>query len=113
VAALTVLYDETCRACTALARWLQHRGRDVAVAPIGSAQGARLLRDLTPAERYATVHAVDARGRRRSGGAAVPPVLRSLPGGAGPGALAAALPRVTDAAYRWLSARRGLLGRVL
>jgi predicted DCC family thiol-disulfide oxidoreductase YuxK len=113
VAALTVLYDETCGVCTALAGWLQRRGRDVAVAPIGSTVGARLLRDLSPRERYASVHVVDRLGRRRSGGAAVPPVLRTLPGGAGPGALASALPRVTDAAYRLLSARRGLLGRVL
>lgn len=110
---LTVLYDEGCAVCTALAAWLERRGRAVSVAPIGSAVGERLLRDLSPTERYASVHAVGALGRRHSGGAAVAPVLRALPGGRAAAAIAAALPRPTAAAYRLLAQRRATLGRFL
>ena len=79
VGGLTVLYDEDCGFCTALARRLE-RYRGLRAAAIGSPAGMRLLRDLGDAERYATVHVVDSSGRRRSGGAAVAPLLRALPG---------------------------------
>ena len=45
-----------------------------------------LLADLTPAERMASWHLISPTGVRRSGGAAVAPLLRLLPGGRVPAA---------------------------
>ena len=109
---LTVLYDEGCGFCTALATRLARISRGVAVEPIGSATGERLLADLEPEERYAAVHVVDGEGRRRSAGAAVPPLLARLPGGRLPAALAARFPRLTEAGYRLVARNRGVLSRV-
>jgi predicted DCC family thiol-disulfide oxidoreductase YuxK len=111
VGEVTVLYDEGCAFCTALARWLAGRP-GLRTAPIGSPEGALLLRDLTPAERYDAVHVVDERGRRRTGGAALPPVLRRLPGGRLPAALLAALPGPTELAYRLVARNRSAVSRV-
>jgi len=106
-----VLYDEACDACTALAAWIERRG--VRVAPIGSDTGGLWLRDLAPAARYAAVHAVDADGRRHTGGAAVPVVLSALPGLRPLALVARRFPRVTDTAYRGLARRRGAAARLL
>ena len=110
---LTVLYDEGCGFCTALAARLERFGRGLEVAPIGSATGERLLGDLEPEERYAVVHAVDEEGRRRSGGAAVPPILARLPGGRLPARVAAAIPGLTERSYALVASHRGTLSRVL
>ena len=66
MAEATVLYDEGCAFCARLtARLARLDGVEVA---IGSAAGVRAaLRDLSPAQRYAALHIVDAEGRRRSG----------------------------------------------
>jgi predicted DCC family thiol-disulfide oxidoreductase YuxK len=92
-----VLYDEDCGICAAFARALEKRG--VRVAPIGSPAGDTWLRDLSRPARYAAFHVIDGRGRRRSGGAAVPLVLPALPGGEVGARLARALPRLTELAY--------------
>ncbi len=94
-----MLYDEGCDFCSRLARWLASRARTVDVQPIGSPAGAILLRDLDVSERYAAVHAVDELGRRRTGGAAVPPILASLPGLTPIAVLADRHPRLTALAY--------------
>jgi len=108
---LTVLVDEDCGICTRAGRWLaRHEG--LLVESIGSETGAHLLRDLTPAERYAAVHAVDGDGRRSSGGAALQLIARRLPGGRGPAALAARLPRLTEAAYGLVVRNRKALSRL-
>ena len=101
--AVTVLYDHDCGFC----RWSVGRllawdraGRLRPLA-IQSAEGQRLLADLTPDARLATAHAVDAAGRRTSGGDALAPVAAVLPGGAplaalgrrAPGARPRGLPR--------------------
>ena len=78
MAELTVLYDEGCGFCTRVALQVARPPR-VDVAPIGSPLGSLLLRDLTPLERYATMHVVDATGRRRSGGSALAPLARTIP----------------------------------
>jgi predicted DCC family thiol-disulfide oxidoreductase YuxK len=108
-----VLYDQDCGICAAFARALEMRG--LRIAPIGSPAGDTWLRDLSPPDRYAAFHAIDRRGRRRSGAAAVPLVLRVLPGGRVSARLARALPRLTELAYvavarsrRRLSAALGL-----
>ena len=71
MAELTVLYDEGCGFCRRVALWVARPPR-VEIAPIGSPAGELLLRDLTKPERYATMHVVDAIGRR--------PVGRRRPG---------------------------------
>lgn len=113
MASLTVLYDADCGVCTALARWVERAGRDVAVAPIGSTLGARLLRDLEPEARLAGMHAVDRLGRRRTGAAAVPDVLRVLPAGGLAARVAEALPGLTAVGYATLAAHRRRISRTL
>lgn len=112
MAEVTVLYDEGCRFCTTLAEWLDGF-TGIAIAPIGSATGDLLLRDLSPGERYASVHVVDPLGRRRSAGAALPPLLRRLPAGRPVAALAEALPFPAERAYRLVAGNRALLSRVV
>jgi predicted DCC family thiol-disulfide oxidoreductase YuxK len=102
-----VLYDERCGACVALARRLERHG--IALAPIGSSAGARWLRDLGERERYAAVHAIDAAGRRHTGGDAVPVVLAALPRGVPLARLARSRPRATERAYRILARHRRLV----
>jgi predicted DCC family thiol-disulfide oxidoreductase YuxK len=111
VAELTVLYDERCGFCTTVARRLAASPAIVA-APIGSDAGTVLLRDLAPAERAATVHVIDERGRRLSGGAALTPVLRRLPHGRVPARLLEALPAATEAGYRLVARNRGTVARL-
>jgi hypothetical protein len=99
--------------CTGCARWLEGHGVGVRAIEIGSSAGNVLLRDLTPEERYAAFHAVDRLGRRRSGGAALPLVLRAVPGAVWLGALAGAFPRSAEIGYRLVARRRSLLSRLL
>jgi predicted DCC family thiol-disulfide oxidoreductase YuxK len=106
-----VLYDEGCRFCTAAAGALAARG--LRVAPIGSPVGATWLRDLDREARYAAFHAVDAAGRRRSGGAAVPIVLDALPRGGVFAALARAAPGLTGGAYALVARNRSSLSRLV
>ena len=110
----TVLYDEACGMCTALAQWLAERTEgDLAVAAIGSPTGDSLLRDLTPGERYARVHVVDGTGRRFSGGAAVPLVVAALPHGRPVAWLARRLPSATALGYGLVARHRGTISRLL
>jgi predicted DCC family thiol-disulfide oxidoreductase YuxK len=113
--AVTVLYDHDCGFC----RWSVGRvlawdraGRVRALA-IQSAEGQLLLSDLSPEQRLATAHAVDAAGRRSSGGDAFAPVAAVLPGGAPLAALGRRAPALARAAYRAVAGRRSLLGRLV
>jgi len=110
----TVLYDEACGMCTALAEWLAERadGR-LSVAAIGSPTGEVLLRDLERDERYASVHVVDGAGRRCSGGAAVPVVLAALPHGRAAAWLTRRVPWATELGYRLVARHRGTISRLL
>jgi predicted DCC family thiol-disulfide oxidoreductase YuxK len=112
---VTVLYDRDCGLC----RWIvakllasDRRGRLRPVA-IQSPEGQALLADLPPEERLAAAHAIDAAGRRYSGGAAAPPILRELPGGRPLAALLATSPRVTDRIYQWVAEHRTTVGRLV
>ena len=108
--ATLVLFDEDCGICSALARRLSSRG--VAVAGLGSPVASGWLRDLAPRERYRTFHAIDDRGRRHSGGAAVPLALHAL-GRHRAARAAAAMPGVTEALYRAVARSRRLLSLLL
>ena len=112
MAEVTVLYDEGCGFCTRLAMRLARPPR-VDIAPIGSPVGSTLLRDLTPLERYASVHVVDAVGRRRSGGAALAPLFRTIPGGSVLAGACDAFPALTDRVYALVANNRGLASRLL
>lgn len=110
----TVLYDAACGLCRwsaeRLRRW--DRGRRLCFVPLQTPEAARLLPDLSPEDRLASWHVAEG-GRVTSGGAAVPEVLRLLPGGAPLAALAARFPGGTDRAYRWVADHRDRIGRLL
>ena len=76
-------------------------------------QDTRLLADLDPGERLASVHLVAPDGERRSAGPALAPLLRLLPGGRLPAVLLAAMPRVTGRAYDWVAGHRSGLSRLV
>ena len=113
--AVTVLYDHDCGFC----RWSVGRllawDRAGRVRPLAiqSAEGQALLGDLTPEQRLATAHAVDAAGRRTSGGDALAPVAAVLPGGAPLAALARRAPALARAGYRAVAGRRSVFGRLV
>jgi predicted DCC family thiol-disulfide oxidoreductase YuxK len=113
--AVTVLYDHDCGFC----RWTIGRllawdraGRLRPLA-IQSPEGQRLLADLTPEQRLASAHAVEAGGRRTSGGDALGPVAAVLPGGAPLVTLARRAPGLARAGYRAVAGRRSLFGRLV
>ena len=113
--AVTVLYDHDCGFC----RWSVGRllawdraGRLRPLA-IQSAEGRLLLGDLTAEQRLATAHAVDAAGRRTSGGDALAPVAAVLPGGSPLAALARRAPALARAGYRAVAGRRSLFGKLV
>jgi predicted DCC family thiol-disulfide oxidoreductase YuxK len=110
-----VLYDAECGFCRwALARILawdrQDRLRPV---PIQGSEGGRLLADLPEERRLASWHLVTGDGRRYSAGAAIPPLMRMLPGGGPIATLASRFPRATEWLYQAVAARRGAFGRAL
>ena len=112
MAELTVLYDEGCGFCTRVALRVARPAR-VDIAAIGSPLGSLLLRDLEPVERYATMHVVDATGRRRSGGSALAPLARTIPRCSGLAIAMDAFPGLTDAAYDLVARNRGLASKLL
>ena len=61
---------------------------------------------LPPGERMASWHLISPGGARRSGGAAVPALLRLLPGGRVPAAVLARFPGLTERGYRWVAEHR-------
>jgi predicted DCC family thiol-disulfide oxidoreductase YuxK len=111
--AWTVLYDADCGFCkwmlSGLLRWDRgHRLRPVA---LQRPEADRLLSELTPTERMASWHLIAPNGERRSGGAAVPVLLRLLPNGRLPAAGFRRSPGMTDRGYRWVAGHRSQLSR--
>ena len=110
-----VLYDADCDFCTwllsALLRWDQ-AGRLHPIA-LQRSEADDLLRELAPAERMASWHLVSPTGERTSGGAAVPLLLRALPGGRLPAACCERFPGLTERGYRWVAEHRSQLSRLL
>jgi predicted DCC family thiol-disulfide oxidoreductase YuxK len=108
-----VLYDADCGFCKwllgGLLRW--DRGGRLRPVALQAAEAAELLADLPSEERMASWHLVSPAGRRWSGGAALPPLLRLLPRGRAPAAVVARFPRLTDRGYRWVAEHRTQLSR--
>jgi predicted DCC family thiol-disulfide oxidoreductase YuxK len=113
--AVTVLYDHDCGFCRwsvgSLLAW--DRAGRVRPLAIQSAEGQALLGELTPEQRLASAHAVDAAGRRTAGGDALAPVAAVLPGGAPLAALGRRAPALARAGYRAVAGRRTLFGRLV
>jgi predicted DCC family thiol-disulfide oxidoreductase YuxK len=113
--AVTVLYDRDCGFCRwsvgRLLAW--DRGGRLRPVAIQSEEGERLLADLTPEQRLASAHAIDAAGRRTSGGDAIAPVAGALPGGRPLAALARRAPGLSRAGYDAIAGRRPLLGKLV
>ena len=108
-----VLYDADCGFCkwllAGLLRWDRaERLRPLALQRPGADE---LLLDLGPAERMASWHLISPTGTRRSGGAAVAPLLRLLPRGRVPAAAFARFPKLTERGYRWVAEHRSQLSR--
>jgi predicted DCC family thiol-disulfide oxidoreductase YuxK len=103
-----VLYDGDCGLCKWLLAWLLRWDREGRLRPVAlqRPEAGALLADLDPAERMASWHLVSPDGRRVSAGAALPSLLRLLPGGRLPAAVLGGLPHLTSAGYRWVAAHR-------
>jgi predicted DCC family thiol-disulfide oxidoreductase YuxK len=108
-----VLYDADCGLCKWLLSALLRRDRAARLEPIAlqRPEAIELLGDLTPEERMASWHLIAPTGERSSGGAALPALLRLLPGGRLPAAAFALSPRATDFGYRWVAEHRVQLSR--
>jgi predicted DCC family thiol-disulfide oxidoreductase YuxK len=107
-----LVYDGACGFCrwiTARILRIDRRHRLTAIA-LADPAIPTLLAHLTEDERAASWHLVAPDGRVWSAGAAVPVLLRLLPGGSLVAWLPAAAPRTTDRLYRWLARRRGTFG---
>ena len=113
--AVTVLYDHDCGFCRwSIGRLLAwDRAGRLRPLAIQSAEGQRLLADLTPEQRLATAHAVDAAGRRTSGGDAMAPIAAVLFGGAPLAAFGRRVFALARAAYRAVAGRRSIFGRLI
>lgn len=109
----TVLYDDDCGFCKRLLSkflaWDRHRRlRSVA---LQDPEADALLGGMPEERKMASWHLVTADGTVRSGGAALEPLLRLLPGGGAPAWLVARAPGPVDRAYRWVAANRTMLSR--
>ena len=78
-----------------------------------SADAERLLAPVPVDRRPLSWHLVTHDGRVWSAGAAVPQVLRLLPGGGPLSVATAAMPDLTETAYAAIARRRSALGRLL
>jgi predicted DCC family thiol-disulfide oxidoreductase YuxK len=106
-----LLYDSDCGFCRwAAAKIIAWDRRDrLRAVPLQDGEAKALV----PQEiRMASWHLIT-RGARYSGGEAVAPLARLLPGRAPIGAVAELAPGLTNIAYRWVADHRELLGRAL
>ncbi len=110
-----LLYDDDCGFCRWSAERILRRDRKDALraVPIQSAEGQELLGDMAPERRISSWHLVGEDGVVRSGGAAVAPLARLLPGAKPVAILADLFPRNTDRLYRLVARNREKLGRML
>jgi predicted DCC family thiol-disulfide oxidoreductase YuxK len=109
----TVLYDADCGFCIWLLSCLLRWDRGTRLRPIAlqRSEADGLLGELAPAERMASWHLISPAGERRSGGAAVAPLLRLLPAGRFAAAAFARFPGLTDRGYRWIAEHRSRFSR--
>jgi predicted DCC family thiol-disulfide oxidoreductase YuxK len=112
-ARVTVLYDEDCGFCRWTADRLRAWDRRGLLRFASIQRSVASLAPVPPALWLESVHAVTVDGRVWSGGAAVTAILRALPAGRLPAAIAAFAPDLTERIYRAVARRRTTLGRLL
>jgi predicted DCC family thiol-disulfide oxidoreductase YuxK len=109
-----ILYDEDCGFCKwsldKIVAW--DRARRLRPIAIQSEAGGSLLAAVAPAARLDSWHLIS-EGELLSGGAAVAPLLRMLPGGRPLAAVLGAFPTQTDRAYRYIARHRARWARLL
>jgi predicted DCC family thiol-disulfide oxidoreductase YuxK len=110
-----VLYDADCGFCKSMLAGLLRWDRDARLRPIAlqRAEADALLADLVPEERMASWQLISPDGERSSSGAALPPLLRLLPGGRVPAALFARFPKLTERGYQWVADHRSRLSKLV
>ena len=110
-----MLYDADCGFCkwtlSLLLRW--DRAARLAPVALQRPEAADLLVELAPAQQMASWHLISPSGERRSGGDALPPLLRALPGGRFPAAVFARFPKLTARGYRLVAEHRSELSRLV
>jgi predicted DCC family thiol-disulfide oxidoreductase YuxK len=110
-----VLYDAECGLCKWLLAGLLRWDRNARLRPVAlqRPEADELLADLAPADRMASWHLVSPSGTPHSAGAALPPLLKLLPGGRLPAAAFARFPKVTERGYRWVADHRSGLSKLV
>jgi predicted DCC family thiol-disulfide oxidoreductase YuxK len=110
-----VLYDAECGLCKWLLAGLLRWDREGRLAPIAlqRREADELLADLAPDDRMASWHLIFPGGKRHTAGAALPPLLRLLPGGRIPAAAFARFPGLTERGYRWVADHRSELSKLV
>jgi predicted DCC family thiol-disulfide oxidoreductase YuxK len=111
----TVIYDPDCGFCRWTLALLLRADRDRRLRPraLGTPESDELLGDLESGQRMASWHLVSADASRTSAGAALPEVLRLLPGGKRPATALVRIPGPTELAYRWIADHRSTLSRTV
>ncbi|MGO9820999.1 MAG: thiol-disulfide oxidoreductase DCC family protein [Solirubrobacteraceae bacterium] len=111
----TVIYDTDCGFCRWTLALLLRADRERRLRPLalGTPEADELLGDLDPGRRMASWHLVTADGNRTSAGAALPEVLRLLPGGKIPASTLTRIPGPTARAYSWIADHRSTLSRAV
>jgi predicted DCC family thiol-disulfide oxidoreductase YuxK len=109
MAQAVLLFDGRCGFCrrsvTRILRWDRHgRLRPVA---LQDPEADDLLGGMPEEQKLASWHLVTPAGRVHSAGAALPPLLRLLPGGRPLAWLTAAFPCLTERGYRYVARTRG------
>ena len=110
-----VLYDADCGFCSWLLADLLRWDRDARLRPLAlqRPEADELLADLPPDKRMDSWHLISPRGSRTSGGAALAPLLRLLPGGRFPASAFARFPGLTERGYRWVADHRSVLSKLV
>ncbi len=110
-----LVYDAECGFCRWAVRQLLRWDRAHRIRPcaLQDPQAARWLAGVPAEVRAGSWHLVTPQGRVYSGGQAVAPLLRLLPGGRWPAAVAEALPGTVERLYRWVARHRARLGRLV
>lgn len=108
-----VLYDADCGFCRwSLAKLLAWDRRGL-LRPVAlqDPEAERLLAHMAEGERMASWHLITRDGEVRSGGEALAPLLRMLPGARPLAALSERMPRLVDRGYRFVAEHRTAFGR--
>ncbi len=109
-----LLYDRDCGFCRwSMQRVIRWSGGRLDAAPLQGERAAEALADLDVAERMASWHLLSPDGRRSSAGAAVPDLMRYLPGLRPLASVAGAFGGPIDALYGLVARNRHRLGRLV